>query len=103
MARSFAVRRFVLTVEVENRDGRRVCRIRESQCGAQSRRPRLHVSFGRSIIIMSGSLHPVEIHRRRQRTEKRNKLRARIAAAAGAALEAKLQKTYGPVPDRSRS
>ena len=48
---------------------------------------------------MSGSLHPVEIHRRRHRAEKRNKLRARIAAApAGgrAALEAKLQKTYAP-------
>jgi hypothetical protein len=41
----------------------------------------------------------VEIHRRRHRAEKRNKLRARIAAApAGgrAALEAKLQKTYAP-------
>ena len=48
---------------------------------------------------MSGSLHPVEIHRRRHRTEKRNKLRARLAAApagARAALEAKLQKTYAP-------
>lgn len=48
---------------------------------------------------MSGSLHPVEIHRRRHRAEKRNKLRARLAAApAGgrAALEAKLQKTYAP-------
>ena len=48
---------------------------------------------------MSGSLHPVEIHRRRHRAEKRNKLRARIAAApAGGrtALQAKLQKTYAP-------
>ena len=48
---------------------------------------------------MSGSLHPVAIHRRRHRTEKRNKLRARLAAApAGgrAAIEAKLQKTYAP-------
>jgi hypothetical protein len=48
---------------------------------------------------MSGSLHPVAIHRRRHRAEKRNKLRARLAAApAGgrAALEAKLQKTYAP-------
>jgi hypothetical protein len=56
-------------------------------------------TLARSIIIMSGSLHPVEIHRRRHRAEKRNKLRARIAASpAGgrAALEAKLQKTYAP-------
>jgi len=48
---------------------------------------------------MSASLHPVEVHRRRHRAEKRNKLRARLAAApAGtrAALEAKLQKTYAP-------
>ena len=48
---------------------------------------------------MSGSLHPVEIHRRRHRAEKRDKLRARIAAApvgGRAALEAKLQKTYAP-------
>jgi hypothetical protein len=57
---------------------------------------------------MSGSLHPVEIHRRRHRTEKRNKLRARLAAApagARAALEAKLQRTYapgsGPQPPKS--
>ena len=48
---------------------------------------------------MSASLHPVEIHRRRHRAEKRHKLRARLAAApAGtrAALEAKLQRTYAP-------
>jgi hypothetical protein len=48
---------------------------------------------------MSGSLHPNEVHRRRHRTEKRNKLRARLAAArpgGHAALEAKLQKTYAP-------
>ncbi len=46
---------------------------------------------------MSGSLHPTEVHRRRHRTEKRKKLRARLAAAPAvgrAALEAKLQKTY---------
>jgi hypothetical protein len=48
---------------------------------------------------MSASLHPSEVHRRQHRVEKRNKLRARLAAApAGgrAALEAKLQKTYAP-------
>jgi hypothetical protein len=48
---------------------------------------------------MSGSLHPTEIHRRRHRIEKRNKLRARLAAAPAvgrAAIEAKLQKTYSP-------
>jgi len=48
---------------------------------------------------MSASLHPTEIHRRRHRKEKRDKLRARLAAAPAcgrAALEAKLQKTYAP-------
>ncbi len=62
----------------------------------------------RSIIIMSGSLHPNEIHHRRQRKKKRNKLRARLAAAPAAersAIEAKLQKTYalgsGPQPSKS--
>jgi uncharacterized protein DUF6800 len=46
---------------------------------------------------MSGSLHPTEIHRRRHRKEKRNKLRAQLAAAPAvgrAAIEAKLRKTY---------
>jgi len=46
---------------------------------------------------MSGSLHPTEIHRRRHRKAKRNKLRAQLAAAPAvgrAAIEAKLQKTY---------
>jgi hypothetical protein len=57
---------------------------------------------------MSGSLHPTEIHRRRHRKEKRNKLRARLAAAPAvgrAAIEAKLQKTYaiGSGPQRSKS
>jgi hypothetical protein len=54
---------------------------------------------------MSGSLHPTEIHRRQHRKEKRDKLRAQLAAAppAGrAAIEAKLLKTYvlgsGPQP-----
>ena len=46
---------------------------------------------------MSGSLHPSAVHRRRHRKEKRNKLRAQLAAAPAvgrAAIEAKLQKTY---------
>jgi hypothetical protein len=57
---------------------------------------------------MSASLHPVEIHRRRHRKEKRQKLRAQLAAAPAvgrAAIEAKLQKTYalgsGPQPSKS--
>ncbi len=44
------------------------------------------------------SRYSAEIHRRRHRTQKRNKLRAQLAAApvvARAAIEAKLQKTYG--------
>jgi hypothetical protein len=56
---------------------------------------------------MSGSLHPAEIHRRRHRKEKRNKLRVQLAAAPAvgrAAIEAKLQKTYslgfGPQPPK---
>jgi Family of unknown function (DUF6800) len=57
---------------------------------------------------MSGSLHPTEIHRRRHRKEKRNKLRAQLAAAPAvgrAAIEAKLQKTYavGSGPQASKS
>ena len=46
---------------------------------------------------MSGSLRPTEIRRRRQRKEKRQKLRSKLAAApAGerAAIEARLQRTY---------
>jgi hypothetical protein len=46
---------------------------------------------------MSASHHPTDIHRRQQRKKKRNKLRARIAAAPAvgrAALEAKVQRTY---------
>jgi hypothetical protein len=49
--------------------------------------------------IMSASHHPTDIHLRQQRKKKRNKLRARIAAAptAGrAVLEAKVQRTYSP-------
>ncbi len=56
---------------------------------------------------MSGSLHPSAIHRRRQRKQKRDKLRAQLAAAPAvgrAAIEAKLQKTYalgsGPQPSK---
>jgi hypothetical protein len=46
---------------------------------------------------MSASHRPTDIHRRQQRTKKRNKLKARIAAASATgktALEAKLQRTY---------
>lgn len=48
---------------------------------------------------MSASHHPTDIHLRQHRVKKRNKLRARIAAAppAGrAALEARVQRTYSP-------
>ena len=48
---------------------------------------------------MSGSLHPTQIHHRRHRNEKRQKLRAQLAAATAAgrpAIEAKLKKTYPP-------
>ena len=57
--------------------------------------------------IMSASHHPTDIHRRQQRKKKRNKLRARIAAAPAAvargALEAKLQRTYSPFHPRTPS
>jgi hypothetical protein len=58
-------------------------------------------------IIMSGSLHPNEIHRRQHRKQKRDKLRAQLAAAPAAgraAIEAKLQKTYalGSGPQTSK-
>jgi hypothetical protein len=57
---------------------------------------------------MSGSLHPNEIHRRQHRIQKRNKLRAQLAASPAigrSAIEAKLQKTYAPDcgPQQSRS
>jgi hypothetical protein len=48
---------------------------------------------------MSASHHPTDVHLRQHRAEKRNKLRARIAAAPAtgrAALEARLQRTYSP-------
>jgi hypothetical protein len=59
-------------------------------------------------IIMSGSLHPTETHRRQHRKRKRDKLRAQLAAAPAvgrAAIEAKLQKTYalGSAPQPSKS
>jgi hypothetical protein len=46
---------------------------------------------------MSASHHPTDIHLRQHRRKKRNKLRARIAAApavARPALEAKVLRTY---------
>ena len=46
---------------------------------------------------MSASHRKTDIHRRQQRTKKRNKLRARIAAAPAtgrATLEAKVLRTY---------
>ena len=46
---------------------------------------------------MSASHRPTDIHLRRHRAKKRDKLRARIAVAPAtgrAALEAKLQRTY---------
>ena len=48
---------------------------------------------------MSASHHPTDIHLRQHRAKKRNKLRARIAAAPAsglAALKAKVQRTYSP-------
>ena len=46
---------------------------------------------------MSASHHPTDVHLRQHRSKKRNKLRAKIAAAPAvgrAALEARLQRTY---------
>jgi len=46
---------------------------------------------------MSASHHPTDVHLRQHRAKKRNKLRARIAAAPAAgraALEAKVLRTY---------
>ena len=48
---------------------------------------------------MSASHHPTDVHLRQHRAKKRNKLRARIAAApptGRAALEARVQRTYSP-------
>ena len=49
---------------------------------------------------MSASHRPTDIHRRQHRLKKRNKLRARIAAAPAtgrATFEAKLQRTYSTI------
>lgn len=56
---------------------------------------------------MSASHHPTDVHLRQHRLKKRNKLRARIAAApatARAALEAKVERTYSPfhVPPKEK-
>jgi hypothetical protein len=54
---------------------------------------------------MSASHHPTDIHLRQHRTKKRNKLRARIAAAppsGRAALEARVQRTYSPFHSPTR-
>ena len=48
---------------------------------------------------MSASHRPTDMHLRQHRLKKRNKLRARIAAAPAtgrAAFEAKLKRTYSP-------
>lgn len=48
---------------------------------------------------MSASHHPTDVHLRQHRAKKRDKLRARIAAAPAtgrAALEARVQRTYSP-------
>jgi len=55
--------------------------------------------FAQRNAIMSASHRRTDIHRRQQRTKKRNKLRARIAAApvtGRAALESKVLRTYSP-------
>jgi hypothetical protein len=76
---------------------------------ADESRQRSTVSLRRSII-MSAGLHSTEINRRRHRKEKRDKLRAQLAAAPAAgraAIEAKLLKTYplgsGPQPSKSKA
>lgn len=48
---------------------------------------------------MSASHHPTDVHLRQHRAKKREKLRARLAAAPAAgraALEAKVLRTYSP-------
>lgn len=48
---------------------------------------------------MSASHRPTDIHLRQHRSKKRDKLRARIAAAPAsgrAVLEARVQRTYSP-------
>jgi len=49
------------------------------------------------MVAMSASHHPTDIHLRQHRREKRDKLRARLAATTATgrpALEARLQRTY---------
>jgi hypothetical protein len=56
-------------------------------------------------MIMSASRHPTATHLRQHRVKKRNKLRARIAAApahARAALEAKVLRTYSAFHSMTR-
>lgn len=58
---------------------------------------------------MSASHHPTDVHLRQHRLKKRNKLRARIAAApaatARAALEAKVLRTYSAfhIPQKEKA
>ena len=54
---------------------------------------------------MSASHHPTDIHLRQHRAKKRDKLRARIAAAPAtgrAALEARVLRTYSPSHSMTR-
>lgn len=54
---------------------------------------------------MSASHHPTDTHLRQHRLKKRNKLRARIAAAPAsgrAALEAKVLRTYSAFHSTSK-
>jgi hypothetical protein len=54
---------------------------------------------------MSASHHPTDTHLRQHRAKKRNKLRARIAAAPAsgrAALEAKVLRTYSAFHSTSK-
>jgi hypothetical protein len=56
-------------------------------------------------MIMSASHRRTDIHLRQHRTKKRNKLRARIAAAPAsgrAALEARAQRTYSAFHSMSK-
>jgi hypothetical protein len=57
-------------------------------------------------MTMSASHHPTDIHLRQHRVKKRNKLRARMAAAPAtgrAALEARVQRTYSPFHSMTRA
>src|SRR5688572_12912014 len=69
-----------------------------AQCALVNSRGRVgEIRLLRGVTIMSASHRATDIHLRRHRTKKRNKLRARIAAApvaARAALEARVLRTY---------